>query len=81
MDGRLREWGSGGRHAESYKARMKELQHPAIKASQITQKTVKRDLRDGYMSYTAKSYLDKQKVWNRDREELVSRILQENNAK
>ncbi len=81
VDGRLREWGSGGRDAENYKVRMQELQLPAIKASQITQKTVRRDLRDGYMSYTAKSYLEKQKVWNRDREELVSRILQENNAK
>lgn len=77
VDGRLREWGSGGRHAESYKVRMTELQHPKIKASQITQKIVKRDLRDGYISYTAKSYLQHQEEWDSARETLIKNITNE----
>ena len=75
VDGRLREWGSGGRHMESHTARMRELQLPAVKESQITQQTVERELRDGYISYTAKSYLQLQKEWNAARENLISKIV------
>lgn len=40
VDGRLKEWGAGGRDIEITKARKQELQSEKVKKSQVTQKVV-----------------------------------------
>jgi site-specific DNA recombinase len=75
VDSRLREWGSGGRHPTEFQARMKELQLPEVKASDVTQRTVNMPLRTATVRYLAKSYLQNKKEWNEDREALMQGII------
>lgn len=75
VDSRLREWGSGGRDVEMTIERKEELQLPAIRAAQLTQKTTKRKLRDKQVNYTSKAYLEIQKEWIKERNELISNVI------
>ena len=52
MDGRLKEWGYGGRDIEVHETRTKELQSSDVKASQVTQQISNTPLRESN-GYTA----------------------------
>ncbi len=52
VDGRLKEWGSGGRDIEVHKARIEELQFSEVKKSQVTQQLLVAPLRED-VGYTA----------------------------
>jgi site-specific DNA recombinase len=52
VDGRLKEWGSGGRDTETHQARVKELQSTEVKASLVTQQIIDAPLREA-VGYTA----------------------------
>ena len=75
VDGRLKEWGSGGRDVKTHKKSIEELQLAEIKASQITQQVSNRPLRTATVRYMAKSYLKHQKEWSDARDNLVASII------
>jgi site-specific DNA recombinase len=81
VDSRLKEWGSGGRDAAVYAARMKELQLPEVKTSSVTQQTINMPLRTATVRYLTKSYLQNQKEWNAARETLMKSIIKQSSKK
>lgn len=63
VDGRLKEWGAGGRDIEVTKARKQELQSPEVKSSFVTQKILIGPTRDS-IGYTAEGRKKLEKVRN-----------------
>ena len=71
VDGRLKEWGSGGRDIETHTARLKELQSTEIKASQITQQAMPTPTRES-IGYTASGRKRLQELRNKMQDVFVS---------
>lgn len=81
IDGRLKEWGSGGRDTKAHKTIVEALQIKEMKASQITQQITERPLRTTTVRYLAKSYIEDQKIWNKNRDALIDNVIRHDKSK